>query len=249
MKAICIIPARYGSTRFPGKALASDTGKPLIQHVYEAAARSLRLDAVIVATDDDRIRRAVEAFGGRCVMTRADHPCGTNRVAEAAEAYPDADVVINFQGDEPELDPALLDALLDVMADNPDMPAATLAGPLAPEEWADPNAVKVVMDARGDALYFSRAAIPYARDGEASRVAAGLKHFGVYAYRAEALRDYAVMPPSPLERTERLEQLRWLEDGRRMFVLVTGQRPGGVDSPESYAAFVRRYRERHKAST
>lgn len=249
MKAICIIPARYGSKRFPGKPLASDTGKPLIQHVYEAAARSLRLDVVLVATDDDRIRRAVEAFGARCVMTRADHPCGTSRVAEAAEAYPDADVVINFQGDEPELDPALLDALVEAMEGDPAIEAATLAGPLAPEEWADPNAVKVVMDARGDALYFSRAAIPHARDGEASRVAAGLKHFGIYAYRAEALRDYALLPPSPLERIERLEQLRWLEDGRRMFVLVTDQRPGGIDTPESYAAFVRRYRERHNAST
>jgi len=249
MKAICIIPARYGSKRFPGKALASDTGKPLIQHVYEAAARSLRLDLVLVATDDERILRAVEAFGGRCVMTRADHPCGTNRVAEAAEAYPDADVVINFQGDEPELDPALLDVLVDVMEANPGTEAATLAGPLDADEWADPNAVKVVLDARGNALYFSRAPIPYARDGEAGRVAAGLKHFGIYAYRAEALRDYAFLPSSPLERTERLEQLRWLEDGRRMFVLVTGQRPGGVDTPESYAAFVRRYRQSHLTTT
>jgi len=249
MKAIGIIPARYGSKRFPGKALASDTGKPLIQHVYEAAARSRRLEVVVVATDDERIFRAVEAFGGRCIMTRSDHPCGTDRVAEAAQAYPDADVVVNFQGDEPELDPALLDALVEVMEANPGTEAATLAGPLAPEEWADPNAVKVVLDSRGHALYFSRAPIPYARDGEAGRAAAGLKHFGIYAYRAEALRDFAVMPPSPLERTERLEQLRWLEAGRRMFVRVTDQRPGGVDTLESYAAFVRRYRERHSAST
>jgi len=243
MKAICVIPARYGSKRFPGKPLASDTGKPLIQHCYEASARARRVDAVLVATDDDRIRDAVEAFGGRCVMTSPDHPCGTNRVAEAAEACADADVVINFQGDEPELDPSLLDALVRTLEANPAMQAATLAGPLDPEEWDDPNAVKVVMDARGDALYFSRAPIPHARDGEDGRVAPRLKHFGIYAYRAEALRDYAVLPPSPLERTERLEQLRWLEDGRRMFVLVTDAHPGGVDTPEDYAAFVRRYRD------
>jgi len=243
MKAICIIPARYGSKRFPGKPLASDTGKPLIQHCCEAAARAGRVETVLVATDDDRIREAVEAFGGRCVMTSPDHPCGTNRVAEAARAFPEADIVINFQGDEPELDPALLDALVTAMEADPDIEAATVAGPLAPEEWADANAVKVVVDAAGDALYFSRAAIPHARDGEASRRAPGLKHFGLYAYRAKALEAYAQLPPSPLEETERLEQLRWLEGGRRMRVLVTRTRPGGIDTPDDYAAFVRRYRD------
>jgi len=249
MNAICIIPARYGSKRFPGKPLASDTGRPLIQHVCEAAAGARRVDIVLVATDDERIRQAVEAFGGRCVMTRAEHRCGTNRVAEAAEAFPEADIVINFQGDEPDLDPGLLDALVETMEADASIEAATLAGPLAEEEWDDPNAVKVVMDARGDALYFSRAPIPHARDGEASRAALRLKHFGIYAYRTEALRDYAVMPPSPLERTERLEQLRWLEGGRRMFVLVTDRRPGGIDTPEDYAAFVRRWRQRMKSET
>jgi 3-deoxy-manno-octulosonate cytidylyltransferase (CMP-KDO synthetase) len=242
MNVLCVIPARYGSKRFPGKPLASDTGRPLIQHVYEAAAAASCVDTVLVATDDERIRDAVEAFGGRCVMTRADHPCGTNRVAEAAEAFPDADLVINLQGDEADLDPVLLDALVRTMEDSPSIEAATLAGPLADEEWDDPGAVKVVLDARGDALYFSRAPIPQARDGEASRKTPRLKHFGIYAYRIEALRDYAVMPPSPLERTERLEQLRWLECGRRMFVLVTDQHPGGIDTPEDYDAFVRRFR-------
>ena len=175
-------------------------------------------------------------------MTRAEHPCGTNRVAEAAARFPDADIVINLQGDEPELDPSLLDRLVEVMAADPSIEAATVAGPLAPDEVNDPGSVKVAMAAGGDALYFSRAAIPWARDGEADRHAPMLKHFGIYAYRAEALRRYAAMPQSPLEQTEKLEQLRWLENGRRMRVLVTDQRPLGVDTPADYAAFVERYK-------
>ena len=240
---ICVIPARYGSKRFPGKPLASDTGKPLIQHVCEAAAGATRVDAVLVATDDERIRDAVEAFGGRAVMTASEHPCGTDRVAEAAEAFPDARIVINFQGDEPELDPALLDRLVEAFDADPSLEAATLAGPLVPDEATDPNAVKVVVGAGGDALYFSRAPIPWARDGQAARRAPMLKHFGIYAFRAAALRAYAAMPQTPLEVTEKLEQLRWLENGRRMRVIVTDSRPGGIDTPESYAAFVARYRK------
>jgi 3-deoxy-manno-octulosonate cytidylyltransferase (CMP-KDO synthetase) len=242
MKVICVIPARYGSKRFPGKPLASETGKPLIQHVYEAAAGARRAGAVLVATDDDRIRRAVEGFGGRAVMTQPDHPCGTNRVAEAARAFPGAEIVINLQGDEPELDASLLDGLVAEMDRDASVEAATLAGPLAPDEAADPNSVKVVLASGGDALYFSRAPIPWARDGEADRCSPMLKHFGIYAYRAAALQDFARMPQTPLELTERLEQLRWLENGRRMRVLVTKQRPCGVDTPESYAEFVARYR-------
>jgi len=246
MSVLCVIPARYGSKRFPGKALASQTGQPLIQHVYESAARAKRVDAVVVATDDERIRAAVEAFGGRAVMTRADHPCGTNRVAEAAESFPDAEIVINLQGDEPELDPALLDRLVEEMQKDSKMELATLAGPLSAEDAADPNAVKVVLTADGDALYFSRAPIPAARDGEASRWAPVLLHFGIYGFRAEALRAFARMPQTPLERTERLEQLRWLEHGRRIRVLVTDHRPVGVDTPEDYAAFVSRYGQRRE---
>jgi 3-deoxy-manno-octulosonate cytidylyltransferase (CMP-KDO synthetase) len=240
MKVICVIPARYGSKRFPGKPLASETGQPLIRHVYEAAARARKVDAVLVATDDPRIRAAVEGFGGRVVMTRPEHPCGTNRVAEAAQAFPEAEIVINLQGDEPELDAAILDRLVDAMQADRSIEAATVAGPLAPEEVNDPNSVKVAMAAGGDALYFSRAPIPWARDGEATRRAPMLKHFGIYAYRAAALRQYAAMPQTPLEMTEKLEQLRWLERGRRMRVLVTDQRPAGIDTPESYAAFVAR---------
>jgi 3-deoxy-manno-octulosonate cytidylyltransferase (CMP-KDO synthetase) len=244
MKVICIIPARYGSKRFPGKPLASETGRPLIQHVYEAAAGARRVDAVFIATDDDRIRAAVELFGGRVVMTRAEHPCGTNRVAEAAAKVGGADIVINLQGDEPELDPALLDLVVETMADDPAIEAATVAGPLLPEEVLDPGAVKVARAVSGDALYFSRAPIPWARDGEADRRTPMLKHFGIYAYRASALQAYAAMSPSPLEETEKLEQLRWLENGRRMRVLVTDQRPTGVDTPADYAAFVARYNKK-----
>ena len=171
MKVICIIPARYGSKRFPGKPLASETGRPLIQHVVEAAARAERVDEVVVATDDERIRTAVEGFGGRVVMTRPDHPCGTSRAAEAAEAFPKAGLIINFQGDEPELDPSLLDRLVEMMARERSIEAATVAGPLRPDEVNDPNAVKVVLASNGDALYFSRAPIPWARDGESDRCA------------------------------------------------------------------------------
>lgn len=238
---ICVIPARYGSKRFPGKPLASETGRPLIQHVYEAARGARRVDAVVVATDDERIRAAVEAFGGRVVMTAPEHPCGTNRAAEAARAFPKADIVINFQGDEPELDPVLLDRMVEAMEADPSIEAATMAGPLAPEEVNDPNAVKVAMTTSGEALYFSRAPIPFSRDGEADRLVPMLKHFGLYAYRAAAIQAYAAMPVTPLEQTEKLEQLRWLANGRRMRVLVTHLRPGGIDTPESYAAFVARY--------
>ena len=246
MKVICVIPARFGSKRFPGKALASKTGKPLIQHVYEAAARAKRLDAVLIATDDDRIRTAVEKFGGCVVMTGPEHPCGTNRVAEAARAFPGVEIVINLQGDEPELDPHLLDLVVEAMQKDPLIEAATVAGPLAPEELNDPNSVKVALAAGGDALYFSRAPIPCARDGEADRRAPLLKHFGIYAYRARAIQDYAAMAPTPLEQTEKLEQLRWLENGRRMRVLVTDRRPAGIDTPDDYAAFVARYRKTNR---
>jgi len=245
MKVICVIPARYGSSRFPGKPLASETGKPLIQHVYEAAARARKVDAVLVATDDERIRSAVEAFGGRAVMTRSEHPCGTDRVAEAARAMPEAEIVINLQGDEAALDASLLDRLVEAMQADGSIEAATVAGPAAPEDASDPDSVKVALAAGGDALYFSRAPIPWSRDGEASRRAPVLKHFGIYAYRAAAIQAYAAMPQTALELTERLEQLRWLENGRRMRVLVTDQRPAGVDTPESYAAFVARWKAAH----
>jgi 3-deoxy-manno-octulosonate cytidylyltransferase (CMP-KDO synthetase) len=213
--------------------------------VYEAAARARKVDAVLVATDDERIRSAVEAFGGRVVMTRSEHPCGTDRVAEAARALPEAEIVINLQGDEAALDASLLDRLVDAMQADGSIEAATVAGPAAPEDASDANCVKVALAAGGDALYFSRAPIPWSRDGEASRRVPVLKHFGIYAYRAAAIQAYAAMPQTALELTERLEQLRWLENGRRMRVLVTDQRPAGVDTPASYVAFVARWKAAH----
>jgi len=244
MSVLCVIPARYGSTRFPGKPLAAETGKPLIRHVYEVASSASRVDEVAVATDDERIRRAVEAFGGRAVMTRPEHACGTDRVAEAAEGFPEAKIVINFQCDEPELDPRLLDRLVGVVEEDESVDLATPAVPLDAAAAADPNNVKVALAASGDALYFSRAPIPFARDGEPSRRAPLLFHVGIYCFRAEALREFAAMEQTPLERTEKLEQLRWLERGRAIRVLVTEGRPFGINTQEDYAAFVKRWRQR-----
>ncbi len=244
MSVLCVIPARYGSKRFPGKALASDTGRPLIQHVHETAAAADRLDRIVVATDDERIVRAVEAFGGTARMTRPDHPCGTNRAAEVAEDYPDARVVINLQCDEPEMDPAWLDRLVEALEEGPEVGLATLAGPLDAAGAADPNHVKVVVASGGEALYFSRSVIPFARDGEAARRAPLRLHVGIYAFTADALRAYAALPPSPLEETEKLEQLRWLEAGGRVRVLEMDTSPRGINTAADYAAFVERYRAR-----
>ncbi len=242
MSVLCVIPARYGSKRFPGKALASETGRPLIQHVYEVATGARRVDRVVLATDDARIAEAARGFGAPVVMTRPDHPCGTNRAAEVAAGAPEAHLVINLQADEPEFPPALLDRLVEAMEADPAIEAATLAGPLGAGGAADPNAVKVAVAATGDALYFSRAAIPYARDGEPARRAPLRLHLGVYGYRAAALARYARLAPSPLELTERLEQLRWLEHGGRMRVIVTDHAPLSIDTQEDYAAFVKRCR-------
>jgi 3-deoxy-manno-octulosonate cytidylyltransferase (CMP-KDO synthetase) len=235
-----VIPARYGSTRFPGKVLADRTGRPLIQHVHERAAAASCADEVLVATDDDRVRAAVEGFGGRVVMTRSDHPNGTSRIAEAAEAL-DAALVVNVQGDEPELDPALIDLAVEALVADPDCPVGTVASPFAPDEDpADPNVVKVVLDRRGRALLFTRALVPHPRDG--APAAPPLKHLGLYVYRREFLATYVALPPTPLERTEQLEQLRVLEHGYPIRVAVGAAHHHGIDTPEQYEAFVARVR-------
>lgn len=249
MKATAVIPARYASTRFPGKPLVKETGKYLIQHVYEQVARARSISRVIVATDDERILRAVESFGGTAAMTRADHPSGTDRVAEAA-ADGDADIVVNVQGDEPEIEPADIDKLVGLLADQPDTPMGTLACPFPAEgDPSDPNAVKVVIDARGRALYFSRALIPYPRDtagraaanGEGGASSAWLLHVGIYGYRRPFLLSLAKLPQTPLERIEKLEQLRVLEHGYPIAVGLVEHAAIGIDTPEDYAAFVRRF--------
>jgi len=238
-----IIPARFGSTRLPGKPLSDIHGKTLIERVYERARVARTLDRVLVATDDERIASAVRGFGGEAVMTARSHPTGTDRLAEAA-AGAVAEIVVNIQGDEPLLDPAGIDAAVLALLGDKALPISTLSAPLlSVEEMLSPSVVKVVTDARGDALYFSRSPIPHARTDEPTSaraaaeaaVARGLarKHVGLYAYRREALLRLASLPPSPLEEAEALEQLRALDHGLRIRVVpVTGEGGIAVDTPE-----------------
>jgi 3-deoxy-manno-octulosonate cytidylyltransferase (CMP-KDO synthetase) len=211
---VAIIPARYGSTRLPGKALADMAGRPMVWHVAERARRARGIARVIVATDDVRIRDAVADAGVEVALTRADHPSGTDRLAEVARGL-DAGVLINVQGDLPLLDPLMIEALAARMADDPALPMATLAVPVHDDgEWRSPHVVKVVASADHRALYFSRSPVPFDRDG--TRVPGeplGWRHVGMYAYRRDVLLRLAELPPSPLERRERLEQLRALEHG------------------------------------
>jgi 3-deoxy-manno-octulosonate cytidylyltransferase (CMP-KDO synthetase) len=231
-RAVAVIPARYASVRFPGKALALVAGKPLVQHVWERARALASVERVVVATDDDRIARAVEAFGGTAVMTGADLPSGTDRVAEATRTWP-VDLVVNLQGDEPSFDTKALDELVRTMAADPTIEMGTLAHPVADDaEHRDPNAVKVVLDQSGHALYFSRAPIPFARQ---AGLVAPLRHIGIYVFRHAFLQRYARMAPTPLEGTERLEQLRALEHGTRIRVLLTPLGSIGVDTPADLA--------------
>jgi 3-deoxy-manno-octulosonate cytidylyltransferase (CMP-KDO synthetase) len=242
MNVAAVIPARYASTRFPGKPLVRETGKYLIQHVYEQVSRARSVADVIVATDDERIRQAVESFGGRAVMTRADHPSGTDRVAEVAAGL-DAAIILNVQGDEPEIEPADIDKLVGLLAADAEVVMGTLACPFpAGADPRDPNAVKVVLDRRGRALYFSRALIPYPRDsaGAPSSGQEWLLHLGVYAYRRDFLLRLAKLPPTPAERMEKLEQLRALENGYAIAVGIVERAAVGIDTPADYAAFVKR---------
>lgn len=234
-----VIPARFASQRFPGKPLANETGKTLVQHVYEQAQRSTYAGDVLVAADDERIADAVRAFGGIVRMTRTDHPNGTSRIAEVAGDL-DVDLIVNVQGDEPELEPALIDAAVGALIADPGCPMGTVASTFAAgEDPRDPNIVKVVLDQRGRAMYFSRACIPHDRDGIGARV---YKHVGLYVYRREFLSTYVDLPPTPLERAECLEQLRVLEHGFGIAVAIGEAHHHGIDTPEQYAAFVARWR-------
>ena len=251
MTVAAIIPARYASTRFPGKPLASDTGKPLIQHVYEAVSGARRVDRVLVATDDARIAEAVRAFGGEVAMTRVDHPSGTDRVAEAAAGL-DVELIVNVQGDEPEMDPASIDALVELMESRPEAAMGSLACPFPSEgDLTNPACVKVVLDRDGYALYFSRSLIPYPRDaaGEVDDPTRWLLHLGIYAYRPAFLQEFSRTAPSVLERTEQLEQLRALYMGERIAMAVVERHSTGIDTPEQYAKFVERYRARTVVSS
>jgi 3-deoxy-manno-octulosonate cytidylyltransferase (CMP-KDO synthetase) len=212
--AIAIIPARFHSTRLPGKALALIGGQPMVCHVAERTRRARGLTRVIVATDDTRIAQAITATGAEAVLTRADHPSGTDRLAEVARTL-EAAIVVNVQGDLPLLDPRMVEELVARMVADPALPMATLATPLADEvEWRSPHVVKVVTGADGRALYFSRSPIPFDRDGKhRPGEPLGWRHVGMYAYRRDVLLRLAALPPSALERREQLEQLRALENG------------------------------------
>lgn len=229
MKFACVIPARYASTRLPGKPLADIAGKPMIQRVYEQVAKAKKPALVIVATDDQRVFDKVESFGGMALMTQPNHPTGTDRLAEVASHHQDVDVIINVQGDEPLIDADVIDQLADLFLEDADLQMATVASPLLEEEYDDPSAVKVICNKQGDAMYFSRSLIPYPRH---AFINPPMKHVGIYAYRRQFLLDYAKMDPTPAEETESLEQLRALENGYAIRVIKTDKRFVGVDTPE-----------------
>jgi 3-deoxy-manno-octulosonate cytidylyltransferase (CMP-KDO synthetase) len=228
---LAVVPARYGSTRFPGKPLAPIAGRPMIQHVVERVRQAKLVSRVVVATDDQRIKSAVEAFGGEAILTRADHANGTDRVAEVA-AHVTAQIYVNVQGDEPLIDPGTVDAVIAAMLEDESVQIATPCVAIEePKDIMDPNVVKVVRDFDGNGIYFSRAPIPWVRDTNASVKAQHWKHLGLYGYRREALLEYQTLPPGELERIEQLEQLRWLENGFRIRVAETDYDAVSVDVP------------------
>lgn len=227
-----VIPARYAAARFPGKPLVSLAGKTMIQRVWERVRQATRIAKVVIATDDERILSAVKAFGGEAILTRPNHPSGTSRIAEVA-ASSNADIYINVQGDEPLIAPEAVDALAECIASDDSIALATLAVALKnPADIMDPNICKVVLDFNGDALYFSRAPIPWVRDSAGKVHAQHWKHLGLYAYRRAALLEYETLPPGELERLEQLEQLRWLENGYKIRVAETSHDSVSVDVPE-----------------
>lgn len=240
MRVLCVIPARYDSTRLPGKPLADIAGKPMIQRVYERAATAKMPEMVVVATDDARVLAAMESFGGKALMTAKDHPTGTDRLAEVAGVYDNYDVIINVQGDEPLIAPEIIDALAAAFTEEPELKMATVMTEIEDAEKNNPNNVKVVTDKNGYALYFSRSLIPYPRTAGVVPV---YKHIGIYAYRRDFLLAYAKMQPTPLEQSESLEQLRALENGYRIKVIKTDCKFVGVDTPEDLARVNAIYKE------
>ena len=242
MTACVVIPARYGSTRFPAKILASETGKPLVQHVVDQAKKAQSVREVIVATDDQRIADALRPFGTRCVMTSPQHQSGTDRIAEVAQGLEDA-VIVNVQGDEPEIEPEIIDALIERLASSgEDMATAATRFPRN-QSPADPNLVKVVLSHDHKALYFSRAPIPFPRDpDDPTAHEPYLLHLGIYAYRRKFLIDFASWDQTPLEKTEKLEQLRALERGHAISVLIVERAAHGIDTRQQYEAFVSRWK-------
>lgn len=233
MNVLAVIPARYSSTRFPGKPLASIAGKPMIERVWGRVRRASLVSKVIVATDDERIAAAVKSFGGEALMTRADHRSGTERVAEVTAAHTPAEIVVNVQGDMPLIEPAAIDIAIEAVTGDEEVRLGTLAVPITnPADIMDPNIVKTVLDFDGNALYFSRAPIPWVRERGGPVHAKHLKHVGLYVFRRDALLEFATFPQGDLERIEQLEQLRWLENGYRIRVAETEYKTVEVDTPE-----------------
>lgn len=242
LAATVVIPARYGSTRFPAKILASATGKPLVQHVVDQARQCRRVRQVLVATDDQRIVDALQPFQTQCVMTDPRHPSGTDRIAEVARNLTD-DIVVNVQGDEPEIEPAIIDALIERLETHDDDIATACTPFQKMRDVENPNMVKVVVSLSGHAMYFSRSPIPYDRDGKvqiALGAEAWMLHLGIYAYRRACLLEFPTFLPSILEEAEKLEQLRALDNGKKIFVMQVSRATHGIDTPQQYEEFVRR---------
>ena len=244
-KCVLVIPARRRSTRLPDKLLLRETGKTVLQHTYEAACRTRCPQLILIATDDKEIAREARQFGAQVVMTSPDCPSGTDRVAEAIRDIDDAEIIINLQGDEPEIDPAAVDQLAESLLSNPTAAMATLATPIHERsQLDDPACVKVVFSPAGEAMYFSRSPIPHARewDDELLLATPALfhQHIGVYAYRRDLLLQLAQLPPGRFEQVENLEQLRVLEHGHTILVTEIDEPTCGIDTPEDYAAFVER---------
>lgn len=249
-RSYVVIPARYASTRLPRKMLLRETGKTLLQHTFEAACAARRPTGVLVATDHPEIAAEVERFRGDFVMTSPNCASGTDRVAEVARKLPRAGIIVNVQGDEPDMSPDNIDRVIELLEQDQSSGMATLATPIrSPEQLADPACVKVVFDSQGRAMYFSRSPIPFLRDqgaaGDPPRFNEPplfYQHLGIYAYRRPTLLEFAAMPPSSLEVAEKLEQLRMLQTGGTILVAVVAHLSGGIDTPADYAAFVARRR-------
>ena len=235
IQVVAVIPARYGSTRLPGKPLIPIAGKPMIQHVFERTKKAQTVQRVVVATDDVRIVNAVHGFQGEALMTRSDHRTGTERVAEVA-AHEEGDVFVNVQGDEPLIDPIAIDTAVGALLEDPPAQIATVATPVRhAADIMDPNVVKTVLDFDGHALYFSRAPIPWLRDPQSKVSVKYWKHLGLYVFERDALLEYATLPLGDLERVEQLEQLRWLENGWKIRVAEVAHDALSVDVPEDVA--------------
>jgi 3-deoxy-manno-octulosonate cytidylyltransferase (CMP-KDO synthetase) len=242
-KVVVVIPSRFGSTRLPGKPLVTLAGKPMVQHVYERAKRAQTVHKVLVATDDQRILDAVQGFGGEARMTRSDHRTGTERIAEVA-AHEEGDIFLNVQGDEPLIDPVSIDTAVAALLEEPPAQIATVATPIRhANDIMDPNVVKAVLDFDENALYFSRAPVPWVRDTQQKIHVKYWKHLGLYAFQRDALLEYPTLPQGELEKIEQLEQLRWLENGWRIRVAEVTRDAVSVDVPEDISRVEKLLRE------